>query len=408
MRAIPTILFAGLALLAGLAPTAAAAPIFNAPAGCTAIQPPPNGEGVQCYGSDTSSPQVDTASLSFAGTGSGPLWADTVTFEWDFVVEANGLGSIPVLLVAVNGTSDSQIYPRFDLFSERYAGSLTLPYTPGEVLSSWSIQAESIPSVPGSQTLETPLDGIGFRLLADHQPPASAPAPVPEPGTAALTAAALLLVVGRGFRAKLRTFWMKAITLSAICSATAMAGAIFTAPSGCTALAPAPNVTGVQCFGSFGTKDGATVNESISGGGSGPLWANSVTFDWDFVSSGLISRLVQVSASVNGRFGLSPFLGPFFNVPERLTGSLTIPVTFGEELNSWSFSLYSIAATPDGSIAMDIPTTGTGLRLLVTHNPPAPAPVPEPATAFLVVAGVSGMLLRRRGGRQRDRLGPDA
>ena len=80
-RTIPTILLAGLFLMAGLAPMAAAAPIFNAPAGCTAIQPPPKGEGVQCYGSDTSSPQVDTASLSFAGTGSGPLWADTVTFE---------------------------------------------------------------------------------------------------------------------------------------------------------------------------------------------------------------------------------------------------------------------------------------------------------------------------------------
>jgi len=198
---------------------------------------------------------------------------------------------------------------------------------------------------------------------------------------------------------------MKAITLFAFFSATAMASAIFTAPGGCTALAPAPNVNGVQCFGSFGTKDGATVNESISGGGSGPLWADSVTFDWDFVSSGLISRLVQVSASVNGLFGFSPFLGPFFNVPERLTGSLAIPVTFGEDLNSWSFSLYSIAATPDGSVSIDIPTTGTGLRLLVTHNPPAsseppaPAPVPEPATAFLVVAGVGGMLLRRRGCR---------
>ncbi|MDX2152742.1 MAG: VPDSG-CTERM sorting domain-containing protein [Bryobacteraceae bacterium] len=188
--------------------------------------------------------------------------------------------------------------------------------------------------------------------------------------------------------------------LSVLCSATAMAGAIFTASPGSTALAPAPNVTGIQWFGSFVTKDGATVNESISGGGSGPLWADFVTFDWDFVSNGLISRVVMVSATVNGRLGSSGFVGPFFNRPERLTGSITIPVNYGEELTSWSFSVYSGAATPDGSISIDIPTTGTGLRLLVSHNPPVHAPVPDTAsTAGLLSLVLLGLLAARRGGK---------
>jgi len=202
-RTIPTILFAGLALVAGLAPTAAASPIFNAPPGCAAIQPAPKGEGVQCFGSN----DLD---LGFSGTGSGPLWASEVVFEWDFMVSREWGSNGPVIIASVNGESFFRIYDVVHEPTVRYTGSVSIPYTPGAPLTSWEVAVEELwggtiaggPVLSATPMVATPLDGLGFRFLANHQPPASAPAPVPEPGTAALTTAALLLVAARGFRPK--------------------------------------------------------------------------------------------------------------------------------------------------------------------------------------------------------------
>lgn len=191
---------------------------------------------------------------------------------------------------------------------------------------------------------------------------------------------------------------MKSLILSAVLASTANAAAIFTAPAGCTAIAPSLNVTGVQCFGSY-TDDAsplAPIHVIFSGGGNGPLWASSITFEWDLTSSSLISRVTSISAIVNGAVTVETYQG--FNSATRLTGSANIPAVHGDPLDSWIISILVGTATPDGSKWLDIPTSGVGVRLLVTHDPPVAA-VPEPATAIpiglaMIALGLSGF--RRR------------
>lgn len=83
-------------------------------------------------------------------------------------------------------------------FTTPYSGSLSIPYTPGTVLSSWSILVQAIvnSAIGGeSRSVATPLTGIGLRLLAVNQPPSA----VPEPATTTLflLASAAVLVTRR-------------------------------------------------------------------------------------------------------------------------------------------------------------------------------------------------------------------
>ena len=189
---------------------------------------------------------------------------------------------------------------------------------------------------------------------------------------------------------------MRNLILFALAAPGLFASAIFNAPAGCTALAPAPNVTGVQCFGSFAQPDAAQpLSAQFSGGGSGALWATSATFDYDFFTSSLIIRAIGITALVNGRSNSTVFLATLGS--QQHTGSLTIPLNFGEPLSSWNFLVSLTTATPDGSRTIDIPTSGVGLRLLVNQQPPEPSAVPEPSTAgLLTLAGAALLLFRTR------------
>jgi hypothetical protein len=185
---------------------------------------------------------------------------------------------------------------------------------------------------------------------------------------------------------------MKSVLLSILLAAAAAANAMFTAPAGCAAIAPSPDVTGVQCFGSFtdGGDPGQAAQGSFSGTGVGVLWASSVTFDYDLTSSSLITRSVQVSATVNDGIASQFFLSTLGTATH--SGSLTIPINYGAALTSWSINFFNGTATPDGSKTIDIPTSGIGVRLLVNHDPPS-TPVPEPATALTLALGAAGIFL---------------
>lgn len=177
--------------LVALAPLAAA-PIFTAPAGCTAIQPAPSGEGVACYG-DTGLVRGGTPQLSFAGSGTGPLWASEVVFQWDFEVGGGG-GNIVLVHALVNGEPGQANYGLTFDFTTPYSGSVSIPYVPGTVLSSWSILVTAIPNTligGDSRSIVTPSGGLGLRLLAANQPTSD----VPEPGTFLVCAAASLWVL---------------------------------------------------------------------------------------------------------------------------------------------------------------------------------------------------------------------
>lgn len=359
-----------LLLFALAAPGLFANAIFTAPAGCTAIAPAPGVTGVQCFGSFTGG---ITTVASFSGTGSGLLFATGVLFEWDFTSE----GMFPRVVNAlanVNGRAETMLDISFG-FSKRHMGSFQLPVTFGETLNFWQFAVDS-----QSSNVDIPITGIGLRLLVNHTPPSTA---IPEPATAAALALGLgVLLLGR-HRRQLPLFLLLAPGL--------FANAIFTAPTGCTSIAPAPDVTGVQCFGSF--TGNTSLQASFAGGGSGPLWATSATFDYDFTTSSLIVRAITVITAINGSAANTPVFVRTFGAAQE-TGSLTIPLAYGEALDSWLINVSVGTATPDGSLTLDIPTTGVGLRLLVNHTPPSSA-VPEPATAGLCGLAVAALLLKR-------------
>ena len=377
--------------LAALAPLTAA-PIFTAPAGCTAIQPAPNGEGVQCYGSRD-------FSLEFSGGGNGPLWASEVVFEWDFsVFRSPGLTS-PIIAGEVNGESFSRLY-RLGGAEVRYAGSVSIPYVAGTPLTSWTVVLREIwggTVVGGSigsstPTVSTPLDGVGFRFLATNQPPE--PSAVPEPATAsllALAAAALLLRHAKR---------LALLPLLAIAPLTA--APVFTAPAGCTAFQQTPNIEGVRCYGDTGLVRGASPELSFGGSGTGPLWASEILFEWDFVVSGGGGNIIPVLALVNGESG-SAFYGLTFDFTTPYAGSLRIPYTPGAPLSSWSILVQAIVNSAIGgeSRSLSTPPGGLGLRLSAVNQPPGnppPADVPEPGTWGLLAGGALALIARYRAG----------
>lgn len=341
--------------------------IFTAPTGCTALAPAPDVTGVQCFGSFTG-PVITVA--SFSGGGSGSLFATSALFEWDFTTE----GLFPRIVNAfanVNGQTETRLDIAFG-FSQRHTGSVQIPVTFGETLSFWQFIVDSS---EGSR-IDIPATGVGLRLLVNHTPPSTA---IPEPATAATFALGLGTFLLRRHRRSLPLLLLLAPGL--------FANAIFTAPTGCAAIAPAPDVTGVQCFGSFAGDTSLQAN--FAGGGSGPLWATSATLDYDFTSSSTIVRAITIITSINGGGANTLFLRTFGAAQE--TGSLTIPLTFGEALNSWLINVFVGTATPDASLTLDIPSTGVGLRLLVEHNPPSTA-IPEPSTAGLAAIAALALL----------------
>lgn len=183
---------------------------------------------------------------------------------------------------------------------------------------------------------------------------------------------------------------MKLLTLIIVILASApalFASAILTAPAGCTAIAPAPNISGVQCFGSFAS-DVTFLQANFAGSGSGPLWATSATLDYHFSTDSAFFRSVSIVASINGGAASTLLVGGVG--PASHTGSLTIPLTYGATLNSWLINV-AISSPFLGGHVIDIPTTGVGLRLLALNQPPSA--VPEPAT--LLPAGLALLVLCR-------------
>jgi len=119
-------------------------------------------------------------------------------FACAFAVAGGGGNIVPVLAL-VNGESAFTSYGLTFNFTTPYSGSLSIPYTPGTTLSSWSILVQAIvnSAIGGeSRSVATPLNGIGLRLLAVNQPPSA----VPEPATIAPFLLATALLVTRRLR----------------------------------------------------------------------------------------------------------------------------------------------------------------------------------------------------------------
>jgi hypothetical protein len=180
---------------------------------------------------------------------------------------------------------------------------------------------------------------------------------------------------------------MNAFLLALTLPSLALAGAIFTAPPGCVALAPAPDVTGVQCRGSASGLTGLEL--AFQGGGAGPLYATSVAVDYEFSSNSMLQRLIQVTGQVNGTIAsdLELFLDLSPGIPDAHAGSFTIPLTFGDPLQSWRLSVFLATPLPAG-IDVTMAEDQVGLRMLVRHSPPA-SEVPEPSASLGILAALA-------------------